>query len=87
MQPSWRPAVDGNLPPFTSVGGSWDALDKPGFHGWFSLIACIKWWGMGVASGESSEQRRLKGKWLDAVNDVQKMFGALQEHKSKATDN
>ncbi|KAJ3722375.1 hypothetical protein C8R42DRAFT_720753 [Lentinula raphanica] len=48
-------------------GNGWGTLNTSGKNGWFSIIVCLKWWGMGL--GEHRQQV-LGNDWHQSVNEV-----------------
>lgn len=71
-------------PTFQNEGGlrptDVDALDKMGFHGWFSLVVCMKWWGMGLVEYEGADRDQLSEGWKTLMKEMCKTLQALLAH-------
>ncbi|KAJ3714509.1 hypothetical protein C8R42DRAFT_246118 [Lentinula raphanica] len=60
-------------------GNGWGTLDVSGKNGWFSIVVCLKWWGMGL--GEH-RQEALGVEWRQSVNDVRCTLNELVSFNS-----
>ncbi|KAJ3766486.1 hypothetical protein FB446DRAFT_616974, partial [Lentinula raphanica] len=45
----------------------WGTLNTSGKNGWFSIVVCLKWWGMGL--GEHREEAQGES-WRQSVKEV-----------------
>jgi len=81
LQPAWRAVAPGtkpSYPPVIETGMTdWKSLDKKGLNGWFGLMVCLKWWGMGLEYCPADQREELREDWLRAINDVSAMLNGL----------
>ncbi|KAJ3833446.1 hypothetical protein F5878DRAFT_546568, partial [Lentinula raphanica] len=61
-------------------GNGWGTLDVSGKNGWFSIVVCLKWWGMGL--GEHREDA-LGFDWRHSVNDVRCTLNKLVSYNAR----
>ncbi|KAJ3891176.1 hypothetical protein F5879DRAFT_990587 [Lentinula edodes] len=78
LQPK-RQSLGGLIPPVdTEVE---NPLDKHGKHGWPVLLACVKWWAIGLQhhfNDDSDDSEEQKDKWVTLVGDMTKTLEGLQ---------
>ncbi|KAJ3869486.1 hypothetical protein EV359DRAFT_76744 [Lentinula novae-zelandiae] len=55
-----------------------NSLDKYGKHAWPVLLACVKWWAIGLQHHLNDDREEQKGKWVVLVKDMTKVFEGLQ---------
>ncbi|KAJ3738824.1 hypothetical protein DFH05DRAFT_1397429, partial [Lentinula detonsa] len=81
LQPVWRAIAPGTKPSHPPViktsMTNWKSLDKKGLNGWFGILVCLKWWGMGLEHCPVEKREELKEDWLRAIDDVSAMLNGL----------
>ncbi|KIK52800.1 hypothetical protein GYMLUDRAFT_179722, partial [Collybiopsis luxurians FD-317 M1] len=60
---------------------NWNTLDHFGKNGWLSLLACLKWWGKGLARMEIHKRGDGVSDWLMAIDNVSTMLDGLIAYK------
>ncbi|KAJ3779784.1 hypothetical protein GGU10DRAFT_230905, partial [Lentinula aff. detonsa] len=88
LQPRWRQTGEDNrlltVDDFKDDFHSddWKSLNFPGANRWLGLLACLRWWGEGLAWIEDKSVRN-KGaeSWLHAIGDMSKMLEGLILYK------
>ncbi|KAF8825406.1 hypothetical protein HHX47_DHR7000159 [Lentinula edodes] len=78
LQPQWRLLDEGGLPvSFEQFGDDLSPLNKHGRNAWVGLLACIKWWGIGLKHYASDDHELYLSSWHSIVADMAKMLGKL----------
>ncbi|KAH7872788.1 uncharacterized protein C8R40DRAFT_1173184 [Lentinula edodes] len=78
LQPKCEPVTEGGIS--TAVDGSevvLNPLNKHGKHGWPVLLACVKWWAVGLQHYFDDDREEQKGKWDALVEDMIKTLEGL----------
>jgi hypothetical protein len=84
LQPEWRRIAPGgklSSPNLKVVRTDWILLDKKGVNGWFGLLVCMKWWGLGL-NYMTEEQEELKRDWVRAIHDISVMMDGLVAYRA-----
>ncbi|KAJ3912082.1 hypothetical protein F5877DRAFT_54550, partial [Lentinula edodes] len=78
LQPQWRLLDENGTPtPFDSFGDDMSPLNKHGRNAWVGLLACIKWWGIGLKCSVADDHEVHLNEWLNIIADMTKMLGKL----------
>ncbi|KAJ3730229.1 hypothetical protein C8R42DRAFT_568162 [Lentinula raphanica] len=79
LQPKWRQGVlRKQLSSLNSVPrDQWKQLDKFGINGWFSILVCLKWWGMNLLAQTKESRAEGMQEWLEMIEDVRYMMDCL----------
>lgn len=81
LQPPWRPIASGTKPDYPPVikndMAEWKSLDWKGLNGWFGLLVCLKWWGMGLDYCPVEQREAYREDWLRAISDMSAMLDGL----------
>ncbi|KAJ3901942.1 hypothetical protein F5879DRAFT_806316 [Lentinula edodes] len=78
LQPQWRSLDKNGLPsPFEEFGDDLSPLDKHGRNAWVALLACIKWWGVGLEYCVADDRGLHLEKWFTIIADMTRMLGKL----------
>ncbi|KAJ3888838.1 hypothetical protein GG344DRAFT_16967, partial [Lentinula edodes] len=78
LQPQWRLLDKNGLPtPFEKFGDDLSPLNKHGRNAWVGLLACIKWWGLGLVCCVADDKEIHFEKWLIIIADMTRMLGKL----------
>ncbi|GAW04789.1 protein [Lentinula edodes] len=80
LQPKRHLLTEGGTPPPSDESeAALNTLDKHGKHGWPVLLACVKWWAIGLQHHLNDDREEQKGKWVALVEDMTNMLEELQE--------
>ncbi|KAJ3846522.1 hypothetical protein EV368DRAFT_88879 [Lentinula lateritia] len=77
LQPK-RQSLGGTPPLLDKSDAVLNSLDKYGKHAWPVLLACVKWWAIGLQHHLNDDKEEQKGKWVVLVKDMTKAFEGLQ---------
>ncbi|KAJ3889197.1 hypothetical protein GG344DRAFT_52141, partial [Lentinula edodes] len=77
LQPDWRLLDKNGLPmPFEEFGHDFSPLDKHGKNAWVGLLACLKWWRVGLECHDHDNEVYIDD-WLTIIADMTRMLGKL----------
>ncbi|KAJ3709814.1 hypothetical protein C8R42DRAFT_649115 [Lentinula raphanica] len=89
LQPEWKRGMEGGKvntvsPELVTSRKEWENLDKYGINGWFSVLVCLKWWGMNLQGQVTEVKAQRMPEWLKMVNEVQDAMKALIEYRTRS---
>ncbi|KAH7875033.1 uncharacterized protein C8R40DRAFT_1046018, partial [Lentinula edodes] len=78
LQPDWRSLDENGLPmPFEEFGDDLSSLNKHGRNAWVGLLACLKWWKVGLGYHIADDNEAPVNEWLAIIADMTRMLDRL----------
>ncbi|KAJ3875654.1 hypothetical protein F5051DRAFT_333470, partial [Lentinula edodes] len=78
LQPKWQSLTeDGILAPVKEFDDDLNSLGKHGKYGWVVLLACVKWWGIGLRQHLRDDKGDQTRQWDALVVDMTKILEGL----------